>query len=261
MADEEPAGPLGLLEEEVSGRPLATMVQNLSRFLLDRIGLEYRSLPPASTTLEQSVFGLTQSPTPDELVSKLLATSATMTIKCVACKNEQQRPGTTFLHDLMYPAPKPTPRVTKTPRTTFSQLLRMGVERETSNKGWCSRCQRYQHLQMRKIIHSVPAVLAVNTAISTHEHRKLWVTPGWLPEEIGVIVDQGQFFCFEGQDLKLHLQRGMHNITVYSLVGMVVNVDTSAPLKPHLVSIVNGKSSSSSPSFVWGGSDESSCAL
>jgi PAB-dependent poly(A)-specific ribonuclease subunit 2 len=120
----------------------------------------------------------------------------------------------------------------------------MGVERETGSKGWCSRCQRYQNLQMRKTIHSVPAVLAVNTAISTSEHRRLWATPGWLPEEIGVIVDQGQFFCFEGEDLKLHLQRGIHSITVYSLIGMVVNIESSMPQTSHMVSMINGKSSS-----------------
>lgn len=94
---------------------------------------------------------------------------------------------------------------------------------------------------MRKTIHSVPAVLAVNTAISTPEHRRLWSTPGWLPEEIGIIVDQGQFFCFEGEDLKLHLQRGIHSITVYSLIGMVINIESSAPQKTHLVGMVNGR--------------------
>ena len=68
----------------------------------------------------------------------------------------------------------------------------------------------------------------------------LWATPGWLPEEIGIIVEQGQFFCYEGEDLKLHLQRGMHNITVYSLIGMAINIESDQTQKPHLVSMVNG---------------------
>ncbi|KAG8423891.1 poly(A)-specific ribonuclease [Metarhizium acridum] len=65
----------------------------------------------------------------------------------------------------------------------------------------------------------------LNTAITKHDHRMLWSTPGWLPEEIGIIVEQGQFFCYEGEDLKLHLQRGIHNITVYSLIGMATNIE------------------------------------
>lgn len=80
----------------------------------------------------------------------------------------------------------------------------------------------------------------LNTAITSHDHRVLWSTPGWLPEEIGIIVEQGQFFCYEGEDLKLHLQRGIHNITVYSLVGMAINIESGQTQRPHLVSMVNG---------------------
>ena len=126
------------------------------------------------------------------------------------------------------------------PRITFSQVLKNSVERETTSKGWCSRCQRYQTIATRKTVHNIPAVLVLNTTITTQEHRMLWATPGWLPEEIGIIVEQGQFFCYEGEDLKLHLQRGIHNITVYSLIGMAINIENGQTQKPHLVSMVNG---------------------
>ena len=219
---------------------LATMAQNLSRFLLEKIHNEYRTIPPISTALEQSLFNFPHPPTPDELVAKVLATSAVATIKCMNCRSETTRPGTTHVIDLLYPPPKTAGRGGRASKVTFSQVLKMGVERETTSKGWCSRCQRYQNLQMRKTIHSVPAVLVVNAGVSNQEHRKLWSTPGWLPEEIGIIVDQGQFFCFEGEDLKLHLQRGIHNITVYSLIGMVINIESHSPQKSHLVGIING---------------------
>lgn len=126
------------------------------------------------------------------------------------------------------------------PRTTFSQILKSSVERETTSKGWCGRCQRYQTIATRKTIHSVPNVLMLNTAITGSDHRMLWSTPGWLPEEIGIIVEQGQFFCYEGEDLRLHLQRGIHNITVYSLIGMAINIESGQTQKPHLVAMVNG---------------------
>ncbi|KLO84337.1 Uncharacterized protein LW93_1129 [Fusarium fujikuroi] len=79
----------------------------------------------------------------------------------------------------------------------------------------------------------------LNTAITNQDQRLLWSTPGWLPEEIGIIVEQGQFFCYEGEDLKLHLQRGIHNITVYSLTGMAINIESGQTQKSHLVSMVN----------------------
>ncbi|KAL2257791.1 hypothetical protein VTK26DRAFT_9164 [Humicola hyalothermophila] len=242
------AAPLGLLEEETHVPSLATMAQGLSRFLLDRINHEYRSITPASTALEQALFHLPKPPTPDELVARVLATSAVVMIKCMNCRSETTRPGTAHVCDLMYPPQKTSGRGGRATKTTFSQLLKMGVERETASKGWCSRCQRYQNLQMRKTIHSVPAVLAVNTAISTPDHRRLWATPGWLPEEIGIIVDQGQFFCFEGEDLKLHIQRGIHNITVYSLIGAVINIESNTPQKSHLVSMINVAHADATPS-------------
>ncbi|KAJ8119578.1 hypothetical protein ONZ43_g3499 [Nemania bipapillata] len=71
------------------------------------------------------------------------------------------------------------------------------------------------------------------------EHRHLWATPGWLPEEIGIIVDNGNFFCYEGEDLKLHLQRGIHNITVYSLTGLTANIDGGKQQQSHLVAMAN----------------------
>lgn len=80
----------------------------------------------------------------------------------------------------------------------------------------------------------------LNTAITSQEHRNLWSIPGWLPEEIGIIVEQGQFFCYEGEDLKLLLQRGRQNMTVYSLIGMAINIESGQTQKPHLVAMVNG---------------------
>jgi PAB-dependent poly(A)-specific ribonuclease subunit 2 len=67
----------------------------------------------------------------------------------------------------------------------------------------------------------------------------MWSTPGWLPEEIGIIVEQGQFFCYEGEEMRYHIQRGMHTITVYSLVGLAMNIDNNENSKPHLVAAVN----------------------
>lgn len=218
------------------------MVQDLTRFLMDSINKGYRSIPPASTALEETLFNMDRPLHPDSLISKVLETSAVSHVKCINCKNEITKPETTLVNGLMYPPQKPNPRAGRAPRTIFSQALKMGVERETTSKGWCNCCERYQLVQMRRTIQSVPAVLAINTHITSPEHKALWATPGWLPEEIGVIVDQGQFFCFEGQDLKLHLQRGVHNMAVYSLIGMVVDVEESngPKKKSHLVAMVNG---------------------
>ncbi|KAB5583054.1 ubiquitin carboxyl-terminal hydrolase-domain-containing protein [Coniochaeta sp. 2T2.1] len=262
------AAPLGLLEEEPHSSTPAVMIQGLTRFLLDRISSDYRSIAPASTSLERTLFSLPPPPNPidqEDLLSRLLATSAVSSIRCNNCRNESTRPGSTYVNDLLYPPPPKsssssssvllrggqgqTQNHQRPVKTTFSQVLKASIERETTSKGWCSRCQRYQTLQTRKTIRDIPAVLALNAAVQTAEHRRLWATPGWLPEEIGVIVDPGtgQFFCYEGEDLKLHLQRGMHNVRVYSLVGVVVNVEGETGMRGHLVGMVNVSHSEPTP--------------
>lgn len=102
-------------------------------------------------------------------------------------------------------------------------------------------CGRYRPLQVRRTIHDVPPALLLNAAINSNEARQLWATPGWLPEEIGIIIDSGQFFCYQGKDLKTHLERGMHNIKVYSLIGFAADIDCGPYQKSHLVSLINGK--------------------
>lgn len=100
---------------------------------------------------------------------------------------------------------------------------------------------RYQTLSSRKTIRSAPSVLMLNTAIRDTDQSQLWCTPGWVPDEIGIIVDQGHFFCYEGEDLRHHLQRGFHQIQVYSLIGLAVNITGTQGQNPHLVGIINGK--------------------
>jgi len=81
----------------------------------------------------------------------------------------------------------------------------------------------------------------INAAVVTTEAKQIWSNPNWLPNEIGIIVEQGQFYCYQDQDLKLHLQRGVFNIQVYELIGVVTEIVSSHKEKPHLVSMINGK--------------------
>lgn len=85
--------------------------------------------------------------------------------------------------------------------------------------------------------------MLINTATKTQEARQLWTIPGWLPDAIGIVVENGRLFCFEGEDLRLHLLRGMHVIKVYDLVGTVAEI-RGEHQKPHLVSLINGKNDS-----------------
>lgn len=127
------------------------------------------------------------------------------------------------------------------PKRSFCEILKASIERETTNRGWCMNCKKYQSLQTKKTIQISPPILMLNACISSPESKFFWDTPGCLPEEIGIIISQGQIFCYQGEDLRLHLQRGAHNITVYSLVGFAADIDIGQHEKPHLVSLINGE--------------------
>lgn len=88
-------------------------------------------------------------------------------------------------------------------------------------------------------------VLMINTALKSQEAQRLWSVPGWLPEEIGIIVEGGEFFCYEDEELRLHLLRNRHVVTVYELVGLVADINSGEHQKSHLVSLINGECFSS----------------
>ncbi|KAI0129433.1 exonuclease [Xylariales sp. AK1849] len=216
------AANLGLLEDRPHAAPRTVMLQNFSRFIMDKIVADFRRVDQ-STAME-----------------RLLETSATSLIKCNNCGSETSRPGSSYVHELMYTSSKPAQRHAKGPKVTFSQILKKSVERDLNSKGWCQTCHRYQTLSTRKVIHHIPDVLTLNVGPLTDEYRRLWATPGWLPDEIGVIVVNGDFYAYEGDDLKYHLNRGHHNMTVYSLTGLAVNIDNSHSSKEsHIVAMAD----------------------
>ncbi|KAF2792603.1 PAB-dependent poly(A)-specific ribonuclease-like protein subunit pan2 [Melanomma pulvis-pyrius CBS 109.77] len=220
---------LNLLEEFAPNVPLTSMIQAFNRFLLDKISEEFRRMAPTHSG--------------PSMMDKVLETQARASMRCAQCANETVRGGRTFVNELVYPA-KHVVKSSRGPRPTFSQILKASIERQDQTRGWCNKCNRYQQMVQRKTIQSVPGVLLLNAAIQTHEAKLLWSIPGWLPQEIGIIVDQGQFYCFEGQDLKLHLQRGVFKIMVYELIGIVADINSGEHQKPHLVACVNTAPSS-----------------
>ncbi|CAJ2505173.1 Uu.00g125670.m01.CDS01 [Anthostomella pinea] len=213
-----------------------TMLQHLAKFLLERMSVNYNKM---ARNDESSDAEAPQSKTFEELFRM----SAVNSIRCMNCRIETTRSEASMVTDMIYPLNNPEPRNPRPRSSTFSQIIKISLERETTNKGWCSNCLKYQALASRKTVQRIPDVLmlttAINSAINGNAHRRLWATPGWLPEEIGIIAGNGQFFCYEGEDLKLHLQRGRHNIKVYSLTGLVVNIEGGLQHESHLVAMAN----------------------
>lgn len=215
------AAGLHILEEHTFNTPLAMMIQNLNRFLLPTLDDNFRRVAGNAGELQLALGTLGRS------------FSA-----CATCGYEDAKEQIWYSHDLVYPArtPKHGPRNV---RHIFSRLLKESVERHDTHRGWCMRCQGYKGIRSRRALLRTPSVLMINAAIHTPEAKSLWSTPGFLPREIGIIVQDNQFYCYEGQDLQLHLQRRMHEITIYELTGLVVDVNSTEMQQSHLVSLIN----------------------
>ncbi|KAF2837605.1 PAB-dependent poly(A)-specific ribonuclease subunit PAN2 [Patellaria atrata CBS 101060] len=224
----------GLIEEHAPNSALTTMIQNFNRFILEKIVTEYRQMSPQASHLEQAV-----------------STRAVAHMRCAHCNTHSTKPGTVLVHEMMYhqyeqylrfQSKKPPARA-----MTFSQILKASVERKEKQRGFCNMCNTYREIHSEKTVQTVPAVLLINAALHSPEAKQLWSTPNWLPSEIGIITDKGSFFCYEGEDLKFHLQRGSFNTVVYELVGFVADINSGENQKPHLVGMINVAPSSLDP--------------
>jgi PAB-dependent poly(A)-specific ribonuclease subunit 2 len=215
------ASNLGLLEENLTNKSLSTAIQAVNRFFLTQIAHDFRMVQPSSEELDLR-----------------LSTVASETIRCMFCQQETVRPGNSLANELLYPNMDPK-NARRNPAYRFSSILRASIERETQNRGWCNYCRRYQQVMMRKTVHRMPLILMLNAALTNPICRRLWAIPGWLPDSVGVLIDNGQVACFEGDELRLRIQSNAPGLVVYDLVGLVSEIDIPEHQKPHLVSFVN----------------------
>lgn len=214
----------GVLEEDSSSNgPLTAVIQSLNRFLLDQVSLDQRNWQPGSTALEEAVN-----------------IAATKSQRCMVCGKETRPLGDTNVTDLMY-LPKPP---NNKQLMTFSATAKQSIQLDTHQKGWCDKCRRYQTQAMRKAIRKLPKILMFNT--TAHEKtanyaREHWSTPGWLPEEIGMVVTNTQLNIYQGDEL-MALKEGdqSRSLIVYELVGFVAEIKLEEERNSHMISFVNG---------------------
>lgn len=213
---------MALLEENNPNSALGDMIQAACRFLLAQARDDFLRNGPAANQFDQ-----------------ILAVDALTSIQCVHCRNETIKSAGGNITDLIYTPLHSPGRGQRLFIPTFSQILKASVEVQTQTRGWCDKCRRYQQLATRKGVRKMPDILMINTALKSAEAKQYWGIPGWLPDSIGIVIDEGKFFCFEGEDLRLHIQKGLHIVKVYDLVGIVVDIVSAGHQKSHLVSIIN----------------------
>ena len=209
----------GVLEEDSSSNgPLTAMIQSLNRFLLDQISLDQRNWQPGSRALEEAI-----------------TIGATKSQRCNTCGKESRPLGDTNVTDLIYPQKH------NKPIQSFSVLVKQSIQLDTSQRGWCDKCRRYQQQAMRKTVKRLPKVLMFNATTNEKSHsyiREHWLSPGWLPDEVGVLVENGQLSVYQGEELADIKEA--NGLVLYDLVGFVAEIRVEEERNTHLISFVNG---------------------
>lgn len=217
----------GVLEEDpASPGSLTMMMQSLNRFLLDQ------------TIYDQK--NVWQQNSAESELPLVLMIKATKRQQCMVCHKETRPMGDTVTTDLIY-SPKP-PGVKPLP--TFSQMVRQSVQLETTQKGWCDKCRRYQTQHTRKSITKLPDVLTFNVTTQdknlTHA-KDYWSTPEWLPHEIGLTLNNKLLHVWQGEDLKRVEKRSndQADLKIYELIGFVAEVREEEERRKHMISFIN----------------------
>ncbi|PUU76126.1 ubiquitin carboxyl-terminal hydrolase-domain-containing protein [Tuber borchii] len=209
----------GVLEEDsANGELLSSMIQSLNRFLLDQISMDQRTWQNDSRALEEAI-----------------TIGATKSQRCNICGKESRPLGDTNVTDMIYPQKH------NKPVQSFSSLVKQSIQMDTVQKGWCDKCQRYQQQAMRKLVRRLPKIMMFNATTNEKSQtyiREHWSTPGWLPDEIGVLVANGQLSVYQGEDLKIMKER-CENLVIFDLVGFVAEIKPEEKRNTHLISFVN----------------------
>ena len=211
----------GLLEDESAIISLIKRLTDATTFLLNKAILDSGREDP-----------------PEYHVERVLTLHAQWTMRCQNCHSEAYNPTQSMVLDMIYPNVQLQSRHRQQHR--FSEILRASLSSETQCRGFCPSCRRYPTLVQRRTIEELPALLLIDAAMehTPASNLQYWSQQNWLPDEIGIMVNAaGDPLCYEGD--RLHHLRDNTNVTVYELVGLVADINSTPGQKSHLVAFIN----------------------
>ena len=231
------ASRVGILEEEPASsstnNSLTSMMQSLNRFLLDTTINDIKT--------SQRPLGPDEAELPQALMIK-----AAKRQQCMVCHKESRPMGDSVTTDLVYTHKPPGNKALP----SFAQTVRQSIQVETTTKGWCDKCRRYQTQHTRKSITKLPDILTFNCTIGDKAplaggggaaSQDYWSTAGWLPDEIGLTLNNKLLNVWQGEHLKRVAKRSndQADLRIYELVGFVAEVREEEERRKHMVAFVN----------------------
>ncbi|KAJ8326211.1 poly(A)-specific ribonuclease [Batrachochytrium dendrobatidis] len=156
---------LGLVDAEVSHTDPQSvltlqydkLIQTTMRFLLEQL---HQELGAKSTKHSQAI-----DYPPDEYIKTIYGIPLWTLIKCHG-NHDHNRESVPFVIDLHYDH--------KNLPANFLELLHASINKESSTRAWCDKCQKYQNIKQSRKLTKLPNFLNLNANITNDLESELW---------------------------------------------------------------------------------------
>ncbi|KAL3273425.1 hypothetical protein HHI36_014869 [Cryptolaemus montrouzieri] len=184
--------------EAKSKMDLCALIQSWNRFILHQMHVELvetkkkkderKSLrkpfvyketdfPKISNERKRSTAGINDIKIEEEKreeeseISNLFGTKQLQINNCLKCSNIVKKESMSLACNLNYPTNEP-----ERDEWSFCDILTRSLCPKQTTPAWCDSCCKFTPTSQRRILQSLPKLLAINTGLQTRQHKQFWQT-------------------------------------------------------------------------------------
>lgn len=171
------ASALGLILSDLSEARRKTnipqLVQSWTRFLLQQIHTETLEMVENENTQNEEKSENTTDSNVHSFLSQLFGAQLLSRNHC-RCGEVTVQESTTLLCSLVYPdcTPAGKPPI----QFSFHQILKKSLVVEQNMPAWCEKCEKYQVMQQRKKLKTLPDILVISCGLDNQQDLNFWKT-------------------------------------------------------------------------------------
>ncbi|KAK9883523.1 hypothetical protein WA026_001699 [Henosepilachna vigintioctopunctata] len=177
---------------------LSALVQSWNRFILHQMHVElietkkrkeekkaarkpfvYKEtdFPKISDERKRSTAGINEAKIEEEKreeeseISNLFGTKLLQINNCLKCSNIVKKESMSLACNLNYPTNEPD-----RDEWSFCDILTRSLCPKQTTPAWCDSCSKFTPTSQKRILQSLPKLLAINTGLQTRQHKQFWQT-------------------------------------------------------------------------------------
>ncbi|KAJ3066088.1 poly(A)-specific ribonuclease [Podochytrium sp. JEL0797] len=211
------------------------MVHGFHRFILETISSEGGG---GFCVVKGGSAG--EEPVQATLVQQIMGIQVRNFNGCQGCKKEDVRDTIQFVVDMGFKLKSDDKNPTPATLPKFGTLLQEALQKETSAKAWCSRCNKYQLTTQSKQIKALPNFISLNLKLQLGDDAETVMDayPDWMPMRIAIVLTGSELSVFElDKDAFKMAEFDGSEVAIYDLKGVISEIKNDEDVaKSHLVS-------------------------